>query len=93
MKAIWNDQIIAESADCIELEGNYYFPRESVNMQFLKVSKTKTHCPWKGEASYFDVEVDGKVNPDAAWSYESPKHEANEIKDHIAFWKGVQVRK
>ena len=91
MKAIWKDQVIAESDDTIVVEGNHYFPRESIVAQNFVPSSTHTICPWKGEASYFSVEVDGETNIDAAWYYPEPKDAAKEIKDYVAFWKGVQV--
>ncbi|GEM49670.1 DUF427 domain-containing protein [Deinococcus cellulosilyticus] len=91
-KAIWNNQVIAESDDTVVVEGNHYFPRSSVNAQFLKPSTTHTTCPWKGEASYHTLEVNGQQNPDAAWYYPQPKEAAKHIKDRIAFWKGVQVQ-
>lgn len=93
MKATWNDTIIAESDDTIEIEGNQYFPKESIKEEFFKSSTTKTTCPWKGEASYFSIEVNGATNKDAAWYYPSPKEAANEIKERVAFWKGVTVSK
>ena len=91
MKAIWNGQVIAESADTIVVENNQYFPSESVNKAFLKTSSTHSTCPWKGEASYYSLEVDGKTNTDAAWYYPAPKDAAKRIAGHIAFWKGVSV--
>ncbi len=91
MKAIWNDQIIAESNETIVVEGNHYFPKESVNMDFVVNSETHTTCPWKGLASYFSIKVDDKVNQDAAWYYPSPKSEAEKIKNYVAFWKGVKI--
>ena len=91
MKAIWNDAVIAESDDTVVVEGNHYFPAESVNSEFLQPSSTHTTCPWKGEASYHDVTVNGETNTDAAWYYPEPKEAAAEIKDRIAFWKGVRV--
>ena len=90
-KAIWNNEIIAESSDLVNIEGNYYFPRDSVNASFLKASETTSHCPWKGEASYHTIEVGGKENKDAAWYYPHPKDAAAAIKDRIAFWRGVEV--
>jgi uncharacterized protein (DUF427 family) len=75
------------------VENNHYFPAEAVNMTLLSPSNTHTHCPWKGEASYYNVTIDGKVNKDAAWYYPEPKAAAAEIKDRIAFWKGVEVTK
>jgi len=90
-KAIWNGKIIADSDRCKIIEGNYYFPPESVNKEFLKQSKTTSICPWKGTASYYNLEVDGETNKDAAWYYPEPKEKAKEIKNYVAFWKGVQV--
>lgn len=91
MKAIWNDQIIAESDETVYLEGNHYFPVSAVNPKFLADSETQTVCPWKGTASYYHIEVGGVSNPDAAWYYRTPSDAASAIKDHIAFWKGVQI--
>jgi uncharacterized protein (DUF427 family) len=91
MKAIWNNEVIAESNDTILLENNYYFPPSSVKYDLLKPSSTHTICPWKGEASYYTVDAGGRQNPDAAWYYPNPKPAASQIKDYIAFWKGVQV--
>jgi uncharacterized protein (DUF427 family) len=92
VQAVWNDQVIADSEDTIVVEGNHYFPRESVRQDVLRDSDTQTRCPWKGLASYFSLEVDGKVNSDAAWSYPEPKEAAGNIKGHVAFWKGVDIR-
>ncbi len=91
MKAIWNNKIIAESDDTVVVEGNHYFPPESINKEYFKESQTHTVCPWKGTASYYDVEVDGKVNSDAAWYYPEVSELAKGIKGYIAFWHGVQV--
>jgi uncharacterized protein (DUF427 family) len=91
MKAIWNDQVIAESNATVVVENNHYFPKESVNTAFLKDSGTHSTCPWKGLASYYTLDVNGKQNNDAAWYYPEPKDAAANIKDHIAFWKGVQI--
>ena len=91
MKAIWNDAVIAESDETVVVEGNHYFPAESVKTEFLQPSSTHTTCPWKGEASYYDVVVNGETNTDSAWYYPEPKVAAAEIKDRIAFWKGVMV--
>jgi len=91
-KAEWNDAVIAESEVTRTVEGNHYFPPDAVHRDHLKPSDTTTVCPWKGTAHYFHVEVDGDVNRDAAWYYPDPKPAAAEIKDHVAFWKGVQVR-
>jgi uncharacterized protein (DUF427 family) len=92
MKAIWNGQTIAESDDTVVVEGNHYFPAESVKSEFLSDSKTHSTCPWKGEASYKSLVVDGKTNPDAAWYYPAPKDAAKQITGRIAFWKGVEVK-
>ncbi len=89
--ATWNDTVIAESDDIVTVEGNAYFPRDSVRADVLRPSSTRTTCPWKGEASYFTLEIDGRTNPDAAWYYPEPKDAAAEIRDRIAFWKGVEV--
>jgi len=93
MKAIYNNQVLAESEDTKVVENNHYFPAESINKVYFKESSKHTTCPWKGEASYYSLEVDGKTNPDAAWYYPEPKDAAKQIKDHVAFWKGVEVVK
>lgn len=91
MKAVWNGKAIAESDDTVNVEGNQYFPKSSVKAEFLKESNTHTTCPWKGEASYYTLEVDGQTNPDAAWYYPEPKDAAKHIKGRVAFWRGVKV--
>jgi len=91
MKAIWNGTTLAESNATVVVEGNHYFPRDSVKKEFFRESDTHTTCPWKGLASYYDVVVDGKVNKDAAWYYPEPSEAAQNIKGCVAFWKGVQV--
>ena len=91
-QAVWNDRVIAESNNTQEVEGNQYFPKEDVNQDLLTDSAKLTRCPWKGEASYFHIVVDGEVNQDAAWVYLDPKEAASEIAGHIAFWRGVEVR-
>ena len=91
-KAIWNDVIIAESDKTIVVEGNHYFPPDSVKWEYFSDSPKHTVCPWKGLASYYDVAVNGETNPGAAWYYPDPKKAAKEIKDHIAFWGGVRVK-
>lgn len=91
MKAIWNNEVIAESDDTVIIENNHYFPLDSVTKKFLVSSNTHTTCPWKGTASYYTLEVNGQQNKDAAWYYADPKPAANTIKNRIAFWKGVQV--
>ncbi len=93
MKAIWNGKIIPESDKTINIEGNQYFPEESVNKEYLSSSDSHTVCHWKGTASYYDVAVDGKNNKDAAWYYPDPSQLADKIKDYIAFWHDVQVIK
>jgi uncharacterized protein (DUF427 family) len=90
-KAVWNDLVIAESDDTVLVEGNHYFPRSALRDDLIRESATHTVCPWKGTASYFDVRVGGEVNADAAWFYPEPKDAAKEIKDHVAFWRGVEV--
>jgi len=91
VKATWNGKVIAESDKCEVVEGNYYFPPGDVQKEFLKKSDTHSTCPWKGEASYYDVVVDGKVNKDAAWHYPEPKEAAKNITGFVAFWNGVEV--
>lgn len=91
MKAIWNNKVIAESNDTVVIEGNHYFPSESVNREFLKPSKTQSVCPWKGKASYYSINVGGKENTDAAWYYPNPSDAAKTIKGSVAFWKGVTI--
>lgn len=93
MKAIWNQQVIAESDDTVVVEGNYYFPPDSVKWEFLQDSATTTVCPWKGTANYQTLKVDGQSNPDAAWYYAEPKPAADQVRGRIAFWKGVQISK
>lgn len=93
MKAIWNDQVIAESDKTVQVEGNHYFPQDSINKEFFSDSSTKSTCHWKGEAAYFNVEVSGETNKDAAWYYPNTKPQADGIKNHVAFWKGVKVEK
>ncbi|MEL6657752.1 MAG: DUF427 domain-containing protein [Bacteroidota bacterium] len=91
-QAIWNGQVIAESDDLVNVEGNYYFPKEAIKSAYFKDSNTHTVCPWKGTASYYSIEVDGQTNTDAAWYYPTPKDAAKEITERVAFWKGVEVR-
>ncbi len=91
MKAIWNRKIIAQSDETIIVENNHYFPPNSVNSDYIEKSKTHTVCPWKGEAFYYNLVVEGKTNNDAAWYYPQPKSAAENIKEYIAFWKGVQI--
>lgn len=91
MKAMWNGAVIAQSDNTIVIEGNHYFPPDSVDMKYLESSNFHTTCPWKGEARYFHIVVDGERNEDAAWCYPNPKEEALNIKGYIAFWRGVEV--
>lgn len=93
MKAIWNNTVLAESDDTVVVEGNQYFPPESIKREYLQESGTHTTCPWKGEASYYSVVVDEQVNSDAAWYYPDPKPAAAEIKNRVAFWRGVRIEK
>lgn len=90
-RALWNGEVIAESDDTVIVEGNHYFPRDTVAAGVLVDSDTHSVCPWKGTASYFSVVVDGQTNTDAAWYYPAPKDAAKEITDRVAFWKGVKV--
>ena len=91
MKAIWNDEVIAESDETVVVEGNHYFLLASVNDAFLKPSDTTTVCSWKGIANYYTLSVAGAENPDAAWYYANPKEAAKEISGRVAFWNGVQI--
>lgn len=92
-KAIWNGQVIAQSDATIKVEGNHYFPPESVSPEYLQASGARTVCPWKGTASYYDVVVDGEVAQGAAWYYPDPKPAAEDIKNYVAFWRGVKVKR
>lgn len=91
-QALWNGAVIAESDSFEVVEGNIYFPPGSIRREYFKTSSTQSTCPWKGEASYYTLEVDGKKNEDAAWYYPEPKKAAENIKDHVAFWKGVEIK-
>lgn len=93
MQAVWNGAVLADSNDTIVVEGNQYFPPSSVNMNYMTPGNEKYTCPWKGETSYYNVTVDGKVNENAAWYYPKPYEKAAQlgIKDYVAFWKGVKV--
>ena len=91
MKATWKGAVLAESDDTVVVEGNHYFPPDSIKREHFRESETHTVCPWKGTASYYDVVVGGEVNRDAAWYYPRPKDAAKEIKDRVAFWRGVKV--
>ncbi len=90
-RAVWEGAVIAESDACVVVEGNQYFPAEAVKSEYLRPSSTTTVCPWKGTAHYYDIEVNGKRNPDAAWFYPQPSAAAKHIKRRIAFWHGVKV--
>ncbi len=92
-RAVWNGVVLAESDQTVKLEGNHYFPPESLNRQYFTASSTTSTCPWKGRASYYDVTVDGAVNPAAAWYYPDPSPAARTIKGHVAFWHGVRVER
>ncbi len=92
MKATWHNATLAESDDTVMVEGNHYFPAKSIRREHFSASDTHTSCPWKGEASYYHVNVDGNLNRDAAWFYPDPKSAAANIKDRVAFWKGVVVQ-
>jgi uncharacterized protein (DUF427 family) len=92
MKAVWQGVVISESDKTIIIEGNHYFPPDSVKREFLKSSATTSVCPWKGTASYYHVAVAGQLNKDAAWYYPNPKEAASQIKDYVAFWKGIEVQ-
>lgn len=91
MKATWQGATLAESDDTIIVEGNHYFPPDSLNRSHFGPSGKHTTCSWKGEASYYDITVNGTINQDAAWFYPEPKEAASNIKDHVAFWKGVTI--
>lgn len=91
MKAVWNGQVLAESDETVIVENNHYFPLSSLKMEFFSDSEKKTNCPWKGEASYYSIRVGDQENIDAAWFYAKPKEAAKEIKNRVAFWKGIQV--
>ncbi len=91
MKATWNNTVIAESDNTIIIEGNHYFPSESINCQYFEESTHTTICGWKGLANYYSLNVNGQENINAAWVYKTPKDAASEIKGYVAFWKGVTV--
>jgi uncharacterized protein (DUF427 family) len=92
MKAVWNDTVIADSDHTEVVEGNQYFPPDSIAKQYFKPSETHSVCPWKGTASYYTVDVNGKQNSDAAWYYPQAKDAAKNIEGYVAFWKGVEVK-
>ena len=91
MRASWKGAVLAESDETVVIEGNHYFPAEAIRREHFRESETHTTCPWKGEASYYDVVVGGEVNRDAAWYYPRPKDAAKEIENRVAFWRGVKV--
>lgn len=91
MKAIWKNTVLAESDETRVVENNHYFPPDSIKREYFKESDNHTSCPWKGKASYYHVEVEGETNRDAAWYYPEPKEAATEIRDHVAFWNGVEI--
>ena len=92
-RAIWNGAVLAESTDGVVVEGNYYFPPDSINQQYFERNENTSMFPWKGTANYYDVVVDDERNTDAAWYYADPKPAAAEIKGHVAFWRGVTVER
>lgn len=91
MKAVWNNTVIAESDDTVLVEGNHYFPESALHRAFVTFSNHKTSCPWKGQASYYSLLVNGELLPDAAWFYADPKPEADMVRGHVAFWKDVKI--
>lgn len=91
MKAVWNGAVIAQSDDTVVVEGNHYFPAQALNQEYFQTSDHASTCPWKGEAAYYDVVVDGAVNKDAAWHYDDPEPAAESIRERVAFWRGVTV--
>ncbi len=91
MKAVWNDAVIAESAETIVVEGNHYFPPDAIRREYFRDSSNHTMCGWKGQASYYDVVVNGESNTDAAWYYPETMEAANNIRNYVAFWNGVEV--
>ena len=91
MKASWNGHVVAESDDTVVVEGNHYFPADSLRREYVLDSNHRSTCPWKGEARYYSLLVDGDLNPDAAWYYPNPRDGAEMVKDRVAFWKGVKV--
>ena len=91
MKAIWNNKVLAESNETLVIEGNHYFPPDSIKPEFFVESETHTTCPWKGVASYYSINVDGETNTDAAWYYPETSELAKQIRGYVAFWKGVTI--
>ena len=93
VKAVWNGKVLAKSDRTIVIEGNHYFPPETIRTEFFQESSTHTICPWKGTACYYDIRVEGLTNKDAAWYYPQPKEAAKEIEGYIAFWRGVRIER
>lgn len=91
VKAIWNGVVLAESDNCERVEGNYYFPPESINKEYFQETDTHSFCGWKGQANYYSLVVNGEENKDAAWCYPEPKEKAKHIANYVAFWKGVKI--
>lgn len=91
-KAIWNGEVLAESNETIEIEGNQYFPPSSIKKEYFTETRTESACPWKGVASYYTIEINGEKNENAAWFYKQPKEAASQIKGYVAFWKGVKIK-
>ena len=92
MKAVWNNTVIAESDDTVEIEGSVYFPAPSVRQDLLKMGERTSYCPWKGTARYYSIVIDGEINPNAAWSYAEPRDYAKNIGGYMAFWNGVEIK-
>lgn len=92
-KAVWNGKVLAESDKTQQVEGNIYFPHDSIDREYFRSSSTISSCPWKGQARYYTIFVDGQENSDAAWYYPDPKPAARAIKNHVAFWRGVEIEK
>lgn len=90
-RAVWNGVVLAESDETVQVEGNHYFPPQAIHKEYFTSSDKTTHCHWKGAARYYNVMVNGKLNENAAWYYPEPKQEAEQIKDYVAFWQGVEV--
>jgi len=92
VQAVWKNTVLAESDNCVVIEGNYYFPPATIRREYLRLSNTHTNCSWKGRASYYDIVVDSEINRDAAWFYPAPMDKANNIRGYVAFWRGVEIR-
>ena len=91
MKAVWQGTVVAESDDTVVVEGNHYFPRDSLSSDYFVASDHESYCPWKGTASYYSLQVEGNTNENAAWYYADPKPDASMVADRVAFWRGVEV--